>query len=62
MLLGNANETILVLPHRLAAAVLAILPAGAGIPGTESFTGIVFTVVIATIAITTIIFWIRTRK
>ena len=50
------------IPRGLAAAVLAILPAGAGIPGTEPFTGIVFTVVIATIAITTVIFWIRTRK
>jgi len=50
------------IPRGLAAAVLAILPQSAGIPGTEPFAGIVFTVIIATIAITTGIFWLRTRK
>ncbi len=50
------------IPRGLAAAVLAILPASAGIEGTESFAGIVFTVIIATIAITTVIFYLRTRQ
>ena len=50
------------IPRGLAAAVLAIMPASLGIPGTESFSGIVFTVIIMTIAITTAIFYIRTRQ
>lgn len=50
------------IPRGLAAAVLAILPASAGIQGTKIFAGIVFTAIIATIAITTVIFRVRTRK
>jgi len=49
------------IPRGLAAAVLAILPSSMGIPGTENFAGIVFTAIIATIAITTAIFYARTR-
>jgi len=49
-------------PRGLAAAVLSILPASIGIPGTGAFAGIVFTVIIATIAITTAIFYFRTKK
>lgn len=50
------------IPRGLAAAVLAIMPTTMGIQGTESFPGIVFTVIIATIGITTAIFYIRTRQ
>lgn len=50
------------IPRGLAAAVLAILPASYGIPGTEVFSGIVFTVIIASIGITTVLFYVRTRK
>ncbi len=49
------------IPRGLAAAVLAILPQSAGVPGSENFAGIVFTAIIATIAITTAFFWFRTR-
>jgi len=50
------------MPRGLAAAVLAIMPSQAGIPGTESFPGIVFTVIIATIILTTIGFFMSTRR
>ncbi len=45
------------IPRGLAAAVLAIMPAQAGIAGTESFPGYVFTAIVATIVITTIGFY-----
>ncbi len=50
------------IPRGLAAAVLAILPASMGVPGTESFSAIVFSVVIATIAITTGIVYFRLKQ
>ena len=50
------------MPRGLAAAVLAIMPAQAGIPGTEQFPSIVFTVIIATIILTTLGFFMSTRE
>jgi len=50
------------MPRGLAAAVLAIMPSQAGIPGTEAFPSIVFTVIIATIILTTIGFFMSTRR
>ncbi len=50
------------IPRGLAAAVLAILPASYGLPGTEAFSGIVFTVIIASIGITMVLFYMRTKK
>jgi len=50
------------MPRGLAAAVLAILPWQMGLPGTERFPEYVFTVIIATIIITTIGFYLSTGK
>ena len=50
------------MPRGLAAAVLAIMPFQMGLPGTEKFPEYVFTVIAATILITTIGFYLSSGK
>ncbi|MFH1752178.1 MAG: cation:proton antiporter [archaeon] len=61
----TANERHLMysfMPRGLAAAVLAIMPLAYGIPGTEVFTGIAFTIIVTTIVICTVGVYVFTSK
>ena len=49
------------LPRGLAAAVLAVLPSTYGIKGTEQYIGIVFAVILITILVFTIGFWLSSK-
>jgi len=59
---GEIRLMSVLMPRGLAAAVLAIMPSQAGIAGTESFPGYVFTVIVATIVITTLGFYFSSKK
>ena len=59
---GEIRLMSVLMPRGLAAAVLAIMPSQAGIAGTESFPGYVFTAIVATIVITTLGFYFSGRK
>jgi len=52
----------IMIPRGLAAAVLAYLPAASGIPGTEGFVDIVFTVILVTVVIGTVGVYLFTTR
>lgn len=53
-LAGNQGVLLSMLPRGLAAAVLAVLPAQRGVPGTERFVGYAFAIIILTNVVVTV--------